>query len=96
MRLKLHESPVFTGMQAQGTCYLLFGRLSDWYGRQRIIVAGLALSAVSFLPLYAWIREAAADRSWAQVVVAVTLQIVFSAMVYAPTAAYLTELFPPR
>jgi MFS family permease len=32
----------------------------------------------------------------AQVVVAVTLQIVFSAMVYAPTAAYLTELFPSR
>ncbi|MEU1301577.1 MFS transporter [Streptomyces shenzhenensis] len=165
MRLKLHESPVFTRMQAQGNLskapvretlaspkplglvlvvlfgltaglgaiwytsqfyalyflqsvlkvdflttnvcmavalilgtpsYLLFGRLSDHYGRQRIIVAGLALSSASLLPLYAWIREAAAHRSWAQVVMAVTLQIVFSAMVYAPTAAYLTELFPPR
>ncbi|WEH19908.1 MFS transporter [Streptomyces sp. VNUA24] len=165
MRLKLHESPVFSRMQAQGTLskapvrealgnprslrlvlltlfgltaglgavwytsqfyalfflqgvlkvdfltsnvcmavalvlgtptYILFGRLSDKYGRQRIVIPGLALSAVSFLPLYAWIREAAADHSWAQVVVAVTLQIVFSAMVYAATAAYLTELYPPR
>ncbi|MEU1513856.1 MFS transporter [Streptomyces sp. NPDC005811] len=165
MRLRLHESPVFTRMQAQGTLsrapvretlgnprslrlvlltlfgltaglgavwytsqfyalyflqsvlkvdflttnlcmavalvlgtpsYLLFGRLSDRYGRQPVVVAGLVLSAASFLPLYAWIRAAAADHSWAQVVVAVTLQIVFSAMVYAPTAAYLTELYPPR
>lgn len=165
MRLKLHESPVFVRMQAQGTLsrapvrealgeprslrlvvltvfgltaglgavwytsqfyalyflqsvlkvdflttnicmavalvlgtpsYVVFGRLSDRYGRQRLIVPGLALSAVSFLPLYAWMRAAASTGSWAQVVLAVTLQIVFSAMVYAPTAAYLTELFPPR
>ncbi|WP_046732076.1 MFS transporter [Streptomyces humi] len=165
MRMKLHESPVFVRMQAQGTLsqapvretlgdprslalvlltvfgltaglgavwytsqfyalyflqsvlkvdfltsnvcmavalvlgtpsYVLFGRLSDRYGRLRVIVPGLALSAVGFLPLFAWIRQAAADQSWAQVIVAVTLQIVFSAMVYAPTAAYLTELFPPR
>ncbi|NEB03356.1 MFS transporter [Streptomyces sp. SID13726] len=165
MRLKLHESPVFVRMQAQGTIsrapvrealgdprslrlvlltvfgltaglgavwytsqfyalyflqsvlkvdflttnvcmavalvlgtpsYVVFGRLSDRYGRQRLLVTGLALSAVSFLPLYAWMREAVSTGSWAQVVIAVTLQIVFSAMVYAPTAAYLTELFPPR
>ncbi|MFK0280905.1 MFS transporter [Streptomyces sp. NPDC090499] len=165
MRLKLHESPVFVRMQAQGTIskapvrealgnprslglvlltvfgltaglgavwytsqfyalyflqsvlkvdflttnicmavalvlgapsYILFGRLSDQYGRQRVIVTGLALSAMSFLPLYAWIRAAAVQEAWWQVVVAISLQIVFSAMVYAPTAAYLTELFPPR
>ncbi|MFI6062630.1 MFS transporter [Streptomyces sp. NPDC051286] len=76
--------------------YVLFGRLSDKYGRQGIITLGLILSAVTYLPLYAWIRSAAADHSNGQVVVAVLLQIVFSAMVYGPMAAYMTELFPPR
>lgn len=165
MRLKLHESPVFTEMRAEGTlskapvretladprslrlvlltlfgltaglgavwytsqfyalyflqtvlevdflttnicmaaalvlgtpAYLVFGRLSDRHGRERIVVTGLVLSAVTCLPLYAWMRAATARGSWAEVVAAVALQIVFSAMVYAPAAAYLTELFPPR
>ncbi|MEV1243370.1 hypothetical protein ACIBO2_32940 [Nonomuraea sp. NPDC050022] len=61
---------------------------------RRIIVAGLVLAALTFLPLYAWMKAAAGNHQYAQIVIAVLLQIVFSAMIYGPTAAYLTELFP--
>lgn len=76
--------------------FVVFGRLSDRYGRQPIIVAGLVLAALTFLPLYAWMKAAAGDHRYAQVVIAVLLQIVFSEMIYGPMAAYLTELFPPQ
>ncbi|MGK9220376.1 MULTISPECIES: MFS transporter [unclassified Microbacterium] len=76
--------------------FVLFGALSDRYGRLRFIVTGLVLSAVSYLPLFTWIREAAPEGRYIEVVAAIFIQILFVTMIYGPTAAYLVDLFPPR
>lgn len=76
--------------------FVLFGKLSDDYGRQRFIVSGLVLSAVTYLPGFAWIRHAALHGHHAQLVAALTIQVIFVAMIYGPTAALLSELFPPK
>jgi MFS family permease len=76
--------------------FVVFGRLSDRYGRLRFMVTGLVLSAASYLPLFSWIRAAAPEGRYAEVVVAIFVQILFVTMVYGPTAAYLVELFPPQ
>ena len=39
--------------------FVLFGWLSDRYGRLVFITWWLALSALSFFPLYSWMRAAA-------------------------------------
>ena len=76
--------------------FVLFGWLSDRYGRLVFISAGLALSALTYLPIYAWLRVAAETGSHVQIVLAVLVQLVFTAMIYGPTGAFLTELFPPQ
>jgi MFS family permease len=76
--------------------FVLFGWLSDTYGRMPFIAGGLGLSALTYLPLYAWMLAAAETGGYAQIVIAVLLQIIFTAMVYGPTAAFLVELFPPQ
>jgi MFS family permease len=76
--------------------FVLFGWLSDRYGRLVFITWGLALSALSFFPLYSWMRAAAETGGYVQIVLAVLVQLVLTAMVYGPTGAYLTELFPPQ
>ena len=76
--------------------FVLFGWLSDRYGRLPFISGGLALSALSFYPLFSWMRVAAETNGYVQIVLAVLVQLIFTAMVYGPTGAYLTELFPPQ
>jgi MFS family permease len=76
--------------------FVVFGRLSDRYGRLRFMVSGLVLSACAYVPLFAWMRHAAVNGSYVQIGMAVTIQILFVTMVYGPTAAFLVELFPPQ
>ncbi|ABG92646.1 metabolite transporter, MFS superfamily protein [Rhodococcus jostii RHA1] len=76
--------------------FVLFGKMSDRYGRTRIILCGLVLSAVGYLPLFLWIRDAAVHGHHIQMVVPLTIQVIFVTMVYGPTAAFLSELFPPQ
>lgn len=76
--------------------FIIFGRLSDRFGRSRLILGGLALSAVGYVPLFSWIQSAAQARDSVQIVAAITIQIVFVAMIYGPTAAFLVEIFPAQ
>lgn len=76
--------------------FVLFGKLSDDFGRQRFILAGLILSALTYLPGFAWIRDAALNGNHVQLVAALSIQVIFVAMIYGPTAAFLSELFPPK
>jgi len=85
--------------------FLVFGRLSDRIGRKRIMLAGCALAAVTYVPIYiamhalanpdnaAAVTELSAGRS-VGLVALLFAQILYVTMVYGPIAAFLVELFP--
>ncbi|MBP9211418.1 MAG: MHS family MFS transporter [Bacteroidetes bacterium] len=79
--------------------FIVFGALSDTYGRKRIIMAGCLIAAVSYLPIYMGMEYFAQDPNNPNAVMLsalVFIQVIFVTMVYGPIAAYLVELFPTK
>ncbi len=86
--------------------FVVMGALSDRIGRKRIILAGCALAALTYVPIYMAMKHfgnpdglAAADPAQINhvaIVLLLTLQMVYVCMVYGPIAAFLVELFPTR
>jgi MFS family permease len=87
--------------------FLVFGHLSDKWGRKKIMLSGCLLGAVLYLPIYYAMKQignpedlTAAHVPGAGALVMLTLlvfvQVVFVTMVYGPIAAFLVELFPTR
>jgi len=77
--------------------FVAFGALSDKLGRKWIIVSGMALAAVAYVPLYvAMAANSGATLSIPALVALVFVQVVFVTMVYGPIAALLVELFPTK
>lgn len=83
-----------------GTPYfILFGWLSDKYGRKRIIMLGCLLAALLYYPIYLAMGYFAADPNNPNAIMLsllVFIQVIFVTMVYGPIAAYLVELFPTK
>ncbi len=85
--------------------FVYFGRLSDRVGRKRIMLAGCLLAALTYVPLYMGLTRLV-NPGFAPkvtslplghavgVVLLITVQMVYVAMVYGPIAAFLVELFP--
>jgi MFS family permease len=78
--------------------FVFFGRLSDRVGRKPIMLAGCALGALTYVPIYMGMRHFAngGDVAFVPMVLLLVVQMVYVTMVYGPIAAFLVELFPTR
>jgi MFS family permease len=74
--------------------FIVFGALSDRIGRKGIMMAGMLIAAVTYIPIY--MAMDAFKRSPPALVLLVFIQVVYVTMVYGPIAAFLIELFPAR
>jgi MFS family permease len=74
--------------------FIVFGALSDRWGRKRIMMAGNLIAALSYYPIY---QAMSAFKSNAVALTAlVFIQVIFVTMVYGPIAAFLVEAFPAK
>jgi MFS family permease len=86
--------------------FIVFGKLSDAIGRKKVMLAGCALAALTYVPIYMAMRHfanprglPAADPQEVNVlalIVLIALQMIYVTMVYGPIAAFLVELFPTQ
>jgi MFS family permease len=86
--------------------FLFFGWLSDKIGRKIIILAGCLIAAITYLPIYHAMYDAAnvktdptgliiagATPNIPVMVALVWIQVIYVTMVYGPIAAFLVEYF---
>jgi MFS family permease len=87
--------------------FLLFGWLSDKIGRKIIILAGCLIAAVTYIPIYHAMYDAAhviyktdgsglidkANPDTLLLIGLVWIQVIYVTMVYGPIAAFLVEYF---
>jgi MFS family permease len=88
--------------------FLVFGWLSDKIGRKVIILAGCLIAAITYIPIYHAMYDAAhveygptglitkASPDTLLLVGLVWIQVIYVTMVYGPIAAWLVELVPTR
>ena len=76
--------------------FVLFGHLSDRYGRKRIMMAGNLFGAISYFALYRGMVAASDPLNAPLIVAIIVVQIAFAAMITGPVAAFLVESFPAR
>lgn len=74
--------------------FVVFGALSDRFGRRNIMIAGFALAAISYWPVFSWM-SAFRDNPIVLGVLVFYL-VILATMAYGPIAAFLVELFPAR
>ena len=76
--------------------FVVFGALSDRIGRKRIMMAGMLLAALTYVPIYMGMRHCAqpGNIQYVPLVLLLALQVIYVTMVYGPIAAFLVELFP--
>lgn len=74
--------------------FVVFGALSDRVGRKWIMMSGMLLGVLTYVPIY---RAMAANAGNPVVLtVLVFIQVLYVTMVYGPIAAFLVEFFPAK
>jgi len=76
--------------------FILFGHLSDRFGRKRIMMAGNLFAALSYFVLYRAMTAFSAPLNAPVIVAIIVVQIIFAAMITGPVAAFLVESFPAK
>jgi MFS family permease len=76
--------------------YVLTGWLSDVIGRRKLIITGLLLAAVFYVPIYMAMKAFSNPVNAVALCALLFIQLVFTALVVGPTFAFLTEVFPAR
>src|SRR5256714_1211790 len=102
----LQSYPIMLWAVALGTPFFLSGGwLSDRIGRKVIILGGCLIAAVTYLPIYHAMYDAAnvtadatglitkADPNVPVLIFLVWIQVIYVTMVYGPIAAFLVEYF---
>ncbi len=74
--------------------FIVFGWLSDRIGRKPIMLTGMVVAALTYIPIYKAMVANADDA--VMLTVLVFIQVIYVTMVYGPIAAFLVELFPTQ
>lgn len=87
--------------------FVVFGALSDKIGRKKIMMTGMIVAAITYIPIYKAIvlfsgwdpahpEAAAQNPNTFMLTLLIFIQVIYVTMVYGPIAAFLVELFPTK
>jgi MFS family permease len=76
--------------------FVLFGSLSDKIGRKPVILGGMILAALLYVPIFAGLQHFSAPLNPVMIVALLFVLVLLVAMTYGPIAAFLVEIFPTR
>ncbi len=77
---------------------ILFGWLSDIIGRRPVIMGGMLLAALTYYPLYSWLKEVTVPGAinYPIAIFIIFILVSYVGMVYGPVGAFLAEFFPGK